>query len=125
MRRVIALAALLPLSTIAIGCSDTDNSAIGVSGDRSVDGAALYEKSCASCHGSDLRGTDKGPSHLSQVYAPDHHTDEAFRSAIANGSVAHHWDFGDMEPVPGLGSAEVEAIIDYVRDQQERHGFEP
>lgn len=25
-------------------------------------GAELYEQNCASCHGSDLRGTEKGPS---------------------------------------------------------------
>ncbi|HET6954021.1 MAG TPA: cytochrome c, partial [Acidimicrobiales bacterium] len=85
----------------------------------------LYEESCAVCHGSDLRGTERGPSHLSEVYEPGHHNDESFRAAIAQGSPAHHWDFGDMPPVPGLDAAEVEAIIDYVRAQQEEQGLEP
>ena len=48
-------------------------------------GAEVYQQSCASCHGPDLRGTDKGPSHLSIVYEPNHHSDDSFRSAIANG----------------------------------------
>ena len=89
------------------------------------DGAAVYEQSCASCHGSDLRGTDKGPSHLSQVYEPNHHGDAAFRAAIVDGSPAHHWDFGDMPPVEGLSDSEVDAVIAYVRQQQQERGFEP
>lgn len=87
-------------------------------------GAALYQQSCASCHGTDLRGTDRGPSHLSQVYAPDHHPDASFRAAITQGSSAHHWNFGDMPPIPGLSDAEIDGIIAHVRDQQETHGFE-
>ena len=88
-------------------------------------GADLYEQSCASCHGSDLRGTGQGPSHLSEVYAPDHHPDESFRAAITQGSRAHHWDFGDMPPVGGLDDDEIDLIIAFVREQQETHGLEP
>lgn len=88
-------------------------------------GAALYQQSCASCHGSDLGGTAMGPSHLSQVYAPDHHSDASFRAAISQGSPAHHWELGDMPPVEGLDDDEVELIIAYVREQQETRGLEP
>jgi hypothetical protein len=38
---------------------------------------------------------------------------------------AHHWNFGDMPPVEGLSSAQVDAIIGYVREVQQREGFEP
>ena len=86
--------------------------------------AEVYAESCASCHGTDLRGTDKGPPHLSIVYEPDHHTDDSFRSAIANGAPQHHWSFGDMEPVEGLSDDDVEAVIAFVRAEQERQGFE-
>ncbi|NND84488.1 MAG: c-type cytochrome, partial [Acidimicrobiia bacterium] len=41
-------------------------------------GEPVYQANCASCHGSDLRGTDQGPSHLSVVYEPGHHGDIAF-----------------------------------------------
>lgn len=106
------------------GCGDDDATAGTTTRPASgADGAALYADNCASCHGGDLRGTDKGPSHLSQVYEPSHHPDDAFRSAIANGSQAHHWDFGDMPPVEGLSDGEVNAIIAYVREQQEEQGF--
>ncbi len=87
-------------------------------------GTEVYATSCASCHGVDLRGTDKGPSHLSIVYEPGHHGDQSFRSAIANGVAQHHWDFGDMEPVPGLTDEDVEAVIAFVRAEQQRQGFE-
>jgi len=87
-------------------------------------GAEVYAEACASCHGADLRGTDKGPSHLSIVYEPNHHTDDSFRNAIANGAPQHHWNFGDMEPVDGLTDDEVEAVIAFVRAEQERQGFE-
>ena len=89
-----------------------------------VSGAQVYAQTCASCHGDDLRGTDKGPSHLSIVYEPNHHTDDSFRSAIANGAPQHHWNFGDMQPVDGLSDDDVEAVIAFVRAEQERQGFE-
>lgn len=95
------------------------------SGGPSSKGKALYERSCAACHGADLRGTARGPSQFSQVYAPDHHPDASYRAAIANGATAHHWNFGPMPPVPGLSADDVTAIIAYIREQQTKHGFEP
>jgi cytochrome c1 len=59
------------------------------------------------------------------VYEPGHHPDDSFRAAVAEGAVAHHWDFGDMPPVPGLTDDEVDQIIAFIREQQELHGFEP
>ncbi len=124
--RLMAGAALVALFTV--GCSDngtieqTDTGA----GNASAGGlgAEVYATSCASCHGADLRGTDKGPSQLSIVYEPNHHPDDAYRSAIANGAPQHHWTFGDMPPVEGLSSEQVEAVITYIRSEQERQGFE-
>jgi mono/diheme cytochrome c family protein len=85
----------------------------------------LYASHCAVCHGADLRGTDGGPSFLSIVYQPTHHSDTAFLLAVRNGSRAHHWNFGDMPPVPGLSDAEVASITAFIRAAQEREGFEP
>lgn len=90
-----------------------------------AEGSALYEANCAACHGSDLRGTDRGPSHLSQVYEPNHHGDGAFLLAVQAGSRAHHWDFGPMPPIEGITTEQVEAIVAFVREQQRQHGFEP
>ena len=87
-------------------------------------GAELYAVRCAECHGVDLRGTDQGPSHLSIVYEPNHHADGAFLFAIEQGVRAHHWGLGDMPPVEGLTTEDVEAIIAFVRETQRVEGFE-
>jgi mono/diheme cytochrome c family protein len=88
-------------------------------------GSELYAASCAECHGEDLRGTDRGPSHLSVVYEPGHHADGAFLLAVRRGVPAHHWDFGPMPPVDGLSDDDVAAIVAFVREQQRMEGFEP
>ncbi len=121
---VLFAAAVAAIGFSACGGSDVDGVTSGSSSplDR---GSEVYAETCASCHGTDLRGTDKGPSHLSIVYEPNHHTDESFRSAIANGAPQHHWDFGDMPAVGGLSDTDVEAVIAFVRAEQERQGFEP
>lgn len=38
-------------------------------------GKALYGQKCASCHGADLKGSDKGPPFLHRIYEPSHHSD--------------------------------------------------
>lgn len=87
-------------------------------------GAEIYASSCASCHGEDLRGTDKGPSQLSIVYEPNHHPDSSYRSAITNGASQHHWNFGDMAPIEGLDDEQIGSVIAFIRSEQERLGFE-
>ena len=89
-----------------------------------ADGAVVYQARCASCHGEDLRGTDKGPSQLSIVYEPNHHGDDAYRSAILNGVVQHHWGFGNMPAVEDITDEQIELVINYIRNQQQTFGFE-
>lgn len=88
------------------------------------EGALLYAANCAECHGTGLRGTDKGPSHLSVLYKPSHHADGAFLFAVQNGSRSHHWSFGDMPPIDGLTPEDVAAIVAFVREKQRVEGFE-
>ena len=120
-------ATVIAMSLVLAACSSDDAGEGGTAGgdaEQIAQGETLYQANCASCHGTDLRGTDKGPSHLSIVYEPGHHGDNAFRSAIEIGAVQHHWPFGDMPPVPGLSNTDVDAIIAYARDAQEREGLE-
>ncbi len=66
-------------------------------------GKALYEKNCASCHGPELQGTDKGPPFLHRIYESSHHGDVAFQMAAENGACARTLgSSATCSPVPGL-----------------------
>ena len=86
-------------------------------------GEALYEDTCALCHGPDLEGTDTGPPFLSEIYAPNHHPDESFYFAVEQGVQPHHWDFGPMPPQPAVTRTQVEAIVAYIRSEQQAAGI--
>lgn len=119
--RVVAPAVATTAVLLVAGCGQASSPAPG-SAEQLAAGKAAFAV-CAVCHGKDLRGTAMGPPFLSPIYAPDHHPDAAFRTAVANGVVPHHWNFGPMPPLPEVSEAEVEAIIAYVRDQQRRAGI--
>lgn len=86
-------------------------------------GKPLFAAKCALCHGADLRGSKTGPPLLHRIYEPSHHGDIAFQIAVRSGSRAHHWQFGDMKPVPGLTPDDVAHITAYVRAEQRRAGI--
>jgi mono/diheme cytochrome c family protein len=89
-----------------------------------AEGERLFSDNCARCHGARAAGTDAGPPLVHIVYEPNHHADMAFQRAVALGVPAHHWDFGNMPPVPGLDEAAVEQITAYVRWVQRAAGIE-
>ncbi len=120
------LAAACAVLVGACNTSDANDMAIPAQdGELVAAGEAIYQATCSSCHGSDLRGTDQGPSHLSAVYRPNHHSDAAFLLAIKVGVAEHHWRFGAMDPVPGLTDDDIAAVTAFVRDRQRTEGFEP
>ncbi len=88
------------------------------------EGAAIFERRCAECHGREAKGSDKGPPLVHKIYEPSHHADAAFYLAVRRGVKSHHWPFGDMPPVPGVGDGEVAQIIAYVRGLQRAAGIE-
>lgn len=118
----LAVAALIAACGGDDSATSTPTTVIPLAAD--ADGATVYAARCASCHGDDLQGTDKGPSQLSIVYEPGHHGDDAYRSAIRNGATAHHWGFGDMPAIDNITDDQVELVIAYIRGEQERRGFE-
>lgn len=87
-------------------------------------GKALFQGSCAACHGADLTGTESGPPLLSLVYRPAMHADFAIRAAITNGVVPHHWRFGPMPPQAGIADEEISQLIAYIREMQRANGIE-
>lgn len=127
-RGILVLATSLAIIATTCGGPTEAEPATGIppqEPDLVAAGEVVYQAACAVCHGTDLRGTDLGPSHLSVVYEPGHHGDGAFETAVLIGSRQHHWNFGNMPPVTGLSDADVDAVIAFVREQQRIHGFEP
>ena len=86
-------------------------------------GMELFNTNCALCHGEKAVGTDAGPPLVHPYYEPWHHADFAFRNAVQNGVVSHHWFFGDMPPVPNLADDEITSIICYIRTLQKDGGL--
>ena len=81
-------------------------------------GADLFEANCSECHGPDAGGTSEGPPLVHIYYEPGHHADFSFHIAVRQGTRQHHWEFGDMDPVPDLSDEEVNEMICYVRELQ-------
>lgn len=86
-------------------------------------GLVLFNENCAACHGANGSGSEAGPPLIHKIYEPSHHADLAFVVAAKSGARAHHWNFGDMDPVPGLADAELRKIIAYVREIQRANGI--
>jgi len=60
---------------------------------------------------------------MHRIYEPSHHGDVAFQIAVKYGSRQHHWNFGDMKPVPGLTPDDVAHVTAYVRAEQRKVGI--
>ncbi|MBI1904787.1 MAG: cytochrome c [Rhodocyclales bacterium] len=127
MRRPARIATLCLLAVLSAGASaqkwEVPEPSRGLMPNPNL-GKPLFENNCASCHGVDLSGTDKGPTFLNRIYVPSHHGDAAFQMAAKNGARAHHWNFGDMPPVPGVTPDDVAHITAYVRMQQRKAGIQ-
>ncbi len=123
---VLVVGAVLMFS----GGSNTTQNTIGASTVKvpvlsamAKEGAALYNESCAVCHGANTQGTDSGPTFMSSIYHPGHHGDEAFFRAAQFGVRAHHWGFGNMPAILTVNRVELTKIIRYVRELQVANGI--
>ena len=86
-------------------------------------GETTFNATCAACHGKQAAGTDHGPPLVHKIYEPNHHGDQAFQYAAANGVRAHHWEFGNMPKVEGVTPGDVDQIVKYVRWLQKQAGI--
>ena len=87
-------------------------------------GEEIFNANCSVCHGAFAAGRNGlGPPLVHPIYEPDHHGDESFQLAVARGTRAHHWPFGDMLPVEGLDRNDVRGIIAFVRELQRASGI--
>ena len=87
-------------------------------------GETTFNANCSICHGKQAAGTDHGPPLVHKVYEPNHHGDEAFKRAAANGVKAHHWEFGNMPKIDAVTPADVDQIVKYVRWLQRQAGIQ-
>lgn len=90
---------------------------------EAIAGRKLFEVRCIACHGKNATGTRNGPPLVHKIYEPNHHSDLSFYRAVAQGTRAHHWAFGNMPPVTGVKRDEVTKIIGYVRELQRANGI--
>ena len=86
-------------------------------------GAQAFKANCAACHGANAGGSDKGPPLIHDIYNPGHHGDAAFYRAAKLGVRAHHWQFGNMPPRPGVSNQQLALIVRYIRELQQANGI--
>jgi len=86
-------------------------------------GKNLFRQQCSRCHGVDARGTNQGPPLIHKTYESSHHADLAFRMAVKKGVRQHHWQFGDMPPMEGIGPEDTGHMIAFIRQEQKRVGI--
>lgn len=86
-------------------------------------GKRAYDANCASCHGVNAAGGDRGPPLVHDIYNPGHHTDQSFVRAARLGVPRHHWNFGNMPPQPNVSFEETVDIIRYIRELQRANGI--
>lgn len=104
-----------PIAEVVIPAAFSANAQIG---------QRVFEASCAFCHGVNAAGQNGvAPPLVHRIYEPSHHSDAAFVNAARNGVRSHHWEFGNMPPVPGLNDAEIGYIARYIRELQLENGI--
>ena len=86
-------------------------------------GEQVFNANCALCHGPNASGTGLGPPLVHKIYEPGHHQDFTIQSAVRNGVPAHHWQFGNMPPVPAVTDEDIPNLICYIRELQRANGI--
>ena len=86
-------------------------------------GEAVFVANCASCHGKNAAGSDKGPPLVDQIYRPSHHGDFSFVRAVSLGVPQHHWLFGPMPALPQVTGEQIEQVVFYIRELQQANGI--
>ena len=138
MRRRISVALLIALSIVLVtgstilfaGCTTTDEPTATQPpveidlGPTLYSGEESFQNRCAVCHGQNAGGTQIGPPLVNRLYEIGHHPNFSFHNAVNKGVTAHHWNFGDMPPIPNVPPEEIDAIICHVRDLQRTEGIQ-
>ena len=126
IRLPIIFTAVVIALTITCGTSNQDEPAVGavVTEIVTYSGEKSFQTRCAVCHGQKADGTQTGPPLVNRLYEIGHHPNFSFHNAVNKGVTAHHWNFGDMPPIPNVPAEEIDAIICHVRDLQRAQGIQ-
>lgn len=122
---IIVLAAMLMAHLGFFGRAETRSNGVVIptlSGEA-LAGQAVFEANCASCHGTNGVGTNKGPPLVHDIYNPGHHSDAAFHRAVRDGVPQHHWPFGNMPAQTQVSEEQVGKILKFVRELQVANGI--
>jgi mono/diheme cytochrome c family protein len=90
----------------------------GCGSGRDLDGRALFAANCAVCHGATGQGNDQGPSLREARYRPEQLSDAEVADSIRNGVPEEEFEFGPMPAFPQFDDAQVEALVEVVRELQ-------
>ena len=85
-------------------------------------GRGIFQTTCATCHGTTLHGTSMAPSMIQPAFAPDQTPDQAFVNAIRHGVPQKRFQKGPMPAQPSVATADIPAVIAYVRSVQAQNG---
>ena len=128
---VIAFMCITAGTIMLTGCA-TSSEPTEVATEKPDNGAAApivysgeesFQNRCAVCHGQQAEGTQTGPPLVNRLYEIGHHPNISFHNAVNKGVTSHHWNFGDMLPIPNVEPVEIDAIICHVRDLQRAEGI--
>ncbi len=86
-------------------------------------GEDLFAANCSECHGTNAAGSSQGPPLVHKIYEPGHHADFSIHLAVRQGVRQHHWQFGNMDPRPGIVTADIDKIVCYIRELQFANGI--
>lgn len=116
-RTVRRVAGTLAVLVVLAACAQDGGDAPSASGTSTAavdhpEGAQVFQRACASCHGPLLDGGRRGPPLTDPVY--DDLTLDDLATAIERGVPQREWDFGPMPPRFGLSDDDVAAIWAFV-----------
>jgi len=113
--QLTAIACLLPIAATLHCAQDKPRTeASDAKQGRRIGARAVFEAACASCHGLDARGGERGPNIIS---GPDvvHKTDRELFKILRDGKVAE-----GMPSFASYGPAKLSALVAYLRMLQGR-----
>jgi mono/diheme cytochrome c family protein len=122
MRRLGRIVAAGVMLAAAAGCGDDPVTVPSVPGDAAA-GAAVFEQSCADCHGAGAAGGDGGLSLVDSRFAPPGFDDLAFVTAVVRGVSADEGEYGGMPRIRGLSEQDLADLLSYVRGLQREAGI--